>query len=99
MNVRFLTVAQQEVHDAYEWFEERTDGKGLEFLDELDRVVRLIRSFPFAAVEIEADIRRSLLPRFPYAVVYGIDDQTLVVIAVAHTHREPRYWLDRDFNT
>ena len=99
MNVRFLTVAQQEVHDAYEWFEERTDGKGLEFLDELDRVVRLIRSFPFAAVQIEADIRRSLLPRFPYAVVYGIDDQTLVVIAVAHTHREPRYWLDRDFNT
>jgi plasmid stabilization system protein ParE len=99
VNVRFLTVAQQEVHDAYEWFEERTDGKGLEFLDELDRVVRLIRSFPFAAVEIEADIRRSLLPRFPYAVVYGIDDQTLVVIAVAHTHREPRYWLDRDFNT
>jgi len=99
VNVRFLTVAQQEVHDAYEWFEERTDGKGLEFLDELDRVVRLIRSFPFAAVEIEADIRRSLLPRFPYAVVYGIDDQTLVVIAVAHTHREPRYWLDRVFNT
>jgi plasmid stabilization system protein ParE len=99
VNVRFLTIAQQEVDDAFRWFEERTEGKGLEFLDELDRVVRLIRTFPFAALEIEPEIRRSLLPRFPYAVVYGVEDQTLVVIAVAHTHREPRYWIDREFNS
>lgn len=89
MDVRFLTIAQQEVDDAYRWFEERTEGKGLEFLDELDRVIRMIRSFPLAAFEIEPEIRRSLLARFPYAVVYGLDGQTLVVIAVAHTHREP----------
>ena len=95
MKVRFLTVAQQEVDDAYEWFEASTEGRGLEFLDELDRVVRLIRTFPFAASEIEPEIRRSLLPRFPYAIVYGIDEQTLVVIAVTHTHRQPRYWIDR----
>jgi len=97
VDVRFLTIAQQEVDDAYRWFEEKTEGKGLEFLDELDRVVRRIRSFPLAATEIEPEIRRSLLARFRYAVVYSIDDQTLVVIAVAHTHREPRYWIDRGF--
>lgn len=95
MHLRFLTIAQQEVDDAYEWFEASAEGRGPEFLDELDRVVRLIRSFPFAAFEIEPEIRRSLLPRFPYAVVYGIEEQTLVVIAVAHTHRQPRYWIDR----
>lgn len=44
MNIRFLTIAQQEVDDAVRWFEERTEGKGLEFLDELDRVVRMKRS-------------------------------------------------------
>jgi plasmid stabilization system protein ParE len=69
--------------------------QGLEFLDELDRVVRMIKSFPLAASEIEPEIRRSLLARFPYAIVYGIDDQTIVVIAVAHTHRKPRYWITR----
>jgi hypothetical protein len=74
---------------------ERAEGKGFEFLDELDRVVRLIRTFPLVALEIEPEIRRSLLARFPYALVYGIDDQTLVVIAVMHTHRQPRYWIDR----
>ncbi len=40
MNVRFLTLAQQEVDEAFIWFDERTGSKGLEFLDEFDRVVR-----------------------------------------------------------
>ena len=38
MNVRFLTIAQEEVDEAFRWFEERTEGKGFDFLDELDRV-------------------------------------------------------------
>jgi len=95
VKVRFLTIAQQEVDDAYFWFEKGTEGKGLEFLDELDRIIRLIQDFPLAAFEIEPQIRRHPLNRFPYAVIYGIDDQTIVIIAVAHTHREPRYWIER----
>ena len=51
MNVRFLTLAQQEIDEAVVWFDERADGKGIEFLDELDRVVRLVKAFPLAAVE------------------------------------------------
>ena len=95
MNVRFLTLAQQEVDEAVVWFEERSEGKGLEFLDELDRVVRLVRAYPLASPEIEPEIRRCLFARFPYSVVYGVDADTIVVIAVAHTHRVPHYWLDR----
>jgi hypothetical protein len=41
VNIRFLTFAQQEIDEAYLWFEERSAGKGLDFLDELDRAVRL----------------------------------------------------------
>ena len=93
MKVRFLTIAQQEVDDAYHWFEERTEGTGVEFINELDRVVDLIKTFPLAAPEIEPEIRRSLLARFPYALVYAVDDQTIIVIAMAHTRRNPRYWI------
>ena len=95
MNVRFLTIAEQEVDDAYRWFEERTEGTGLEFMDELDRVVSLLKSFPLSGLEIETEIRRALFARFPYAIVYAIENDTVIVIAVAHTHREPRYWMDR----
>jgi hypothetical protein len=95
VNVRFLTLAQQEVNEAVLWFDERQQGKGADFLDALNRVVRLVRAYPFASEEIEPQIRRCLFDRFPYALIYGTDDETIVVIAVAHTHRQPRYWVDR----
>lgn len=95
MNVRFLTLAQQEVDEAVVWFDERVEGKGIVFLDELDRVVRLVKAYPLASTEIEPEIRKCLFARFPYSLIYGIEDDTIVVIAVAHARRSPRYWIDR----
>ena len=95
MNVQFLTLAQQEVDEAVAWFEDRAEGKGIDFLDELDRVVRLVRAYPLAWPEIEPEIRRCLFARFPYSLFYGGDDELIVVIAVGHFRREPRYWIDR----
>lgn len=95
MKVRFLTLAQQELDDATAWYDERAEGLGHEFLDELDRTVRRAISFPRSCPEIEAGIRRCLIARFPYGLIYGIDDDTIVVVAVAHLHRRPDYWIDR----
>ena len=47
MNIRFLTLAQQEVDDAFVWFEECAEGKGLDFPDELDRVVQAHQGLSF----------------------------------------------------
>ena len=95
MNVRLLTLAQQEIDEAVLWFEQQLEGKGIDFLDELDRVVRLVKAFPFASTEIEPEIRRCLFARFPYSLIYGLERDTIVIIAVAHSHREPRYWAER----
>ena len=95
MNVRFLTLAQQEIEEAVIWFNEQVDGQGVVFLDELDRVVRLVKSYPFASTEIEPGVRKHLFVRFPYSLIYGVEDWTIVVVAVAHFRRAPRYWVDR----
>ena len=95
MKIRFLTLAEREVDDAVSWYEEQADGLSRDFLDELDRVVRLVRIYPLVATEIQPEIRRFLFTRFPYSIIYGIDHEMVVVIAVAHQHREPRYWADR----
>ncbi len=55
MKVRFLTLAQREVDDAVSWYEQQAVGLGLEFLDELDRVVRLVRSYPQIATPNRAE--------------------------------------------
>lgn len=95
MKIRFLKLADQEVDDAVMWYEEQAEALSRDFLDELDRVVRLVKIYPLMGTQIEPEIRRFLFTRFPYSLVYGIDQETIVVIAVAHQHREPRYWADR----
>jgi plasmid stabilization system protein ParE len=95
VKVVFLAPAQHEVDDAVAWCNRQATGLGRELLDELDRAIRRAIAFPLSYPEIEPGIRRCRLARFPYGIIYGLDDQTLVVVAVAHLHRRPRYWIDR----
>ena len=95
MKVRFLKPAQSEVDDAVAWYNSQSRGLGIQFLDDIDRTIRRIAAYPLSSVEIEQGLRRCLLSRFPYGIIYGIDSKTIIVVAVAHLHREPRYWIDR----
>jgi plasmid stabilization system protein ParE len=95
MKIRFLSPANEEVDDAVAWYKEKRDDLENAFLDELDRIVRLVRTHPLLAKEIEPEIRRFLFVRFPYSLIYGVDEDSIVVIAVAHQQRRPRYWADR----
>ena len=49
---------------------------------------------PYPQMEIEPGLRRSLLARFPYGIIFGLDGDTVVVVAAAHLLREPRYRAD-----
>jgi len=95
MRVRFLKLAQSEVDDAFSWYDLQAYGLGAQFLDDIDRAVRRISAFPFASTEIGEGLRRCLLSKFPYGVIYVLDHEAVIVVAVAHLHREPRYWIDR----
>jgi len=95
MKVRFLSLAQSEVDDAVAWYNNQADGLGLDFLDELDRSLRRALEYPLACPEIVSGLRRCLFARFPFGLIYGMENDSIVIVAVAHLHREPRYWADR----
>ncbi|PKL15124.1 MAG: plasmid stabilization protein [Spirochaetae bacterium HGW-Spirochaetae-5] len=95
MKVFFLPTAQFELDDAVEWYNEQSQGLGIKFLDDLDRSIRRVIAYPLSSPELDPGLRRCLLTRFPFGVIYGIDNETIVVIAVAHLHRKPRYWCER----
>lgn len=78
-----------------DWYNGQATELGLEFLDEADRAVHRTVSFPMSCPEIESGVRRCLLACFPYGLIYGVDRNTIVILAVAHLHRTPRYWVDR----
>jgi hypothetical protein len=56
---------------------------------------RLVHERPRAWTEIEPGVRRVVLRRFPYALIYAIKPQEILVLAVAHHSREPGYWHGR----
>jgi plasmid stabilization system protein ParE len=95
MKVSFLKPAESELDDAFQWYENQARGLGTQFLDDFDRVIRRVTAFPGASAEIDPGLRRSLLSHFPYGIIYGIDSETIVVVAIAHLHRKPGYWMDR----
>ena len=44
---------------------------------------------------IEAELRRRLVRRFPFGILYRIEPEEIVIVAVAHLRRKPGYWRER----
>lgn len=95
MKVRFLSPAAQELDDGFQWYQEQMIGLGYEFLAEIDEAVHRIIAWPQAHPLLKHALRRCLIRRFPYGLIYGLDAQTIVIVAVAHLHRKPFYWTRR----
>jgi plasmid stabilization system protein ParE len=95
MTYRFLSLAQQDVAEAMRYYEEAVPGLGLEFLEELERTVQRILHQPEAWTRLSEHQRRCRMRRFPYGVVYSIEDDGLVILAVFHLHRHPDSWKER----
>lgn len=95
MKLRFLSIAEKELSDAISHYEHQRPGLGHDFAAEALRAADRALAFPAAWPVMQSGIRRCRFNRFPYALLYAIEDDALLVIAVAHMHREPDYWRNR----
>lgn len=95
MKIEFLEIAETELDQAYQWYETQQKSLGLQFLNEIDSSFRRIATYPESFVLISNGIRRCLVKRFPYGILYCIDCDKIIIVAVAHLHRKPYYWLSR----
>ena len=86
--------AEDDLAEAFSWYQQRRDGLGIEFLFEYEAALGRIQQNPGAFPDVHRGIHRALLHRFPYAVYYLIGEQ-LTVIALIHAKRHPRRWQDR----
>jgi plasmid stabilization system protein ParE len=87
--------AAREVQEAFDWYEEKSEGLGLEFLRAADACIAGITRNPLASPTIYQDIRRALLRRFPYALFYIIKEERIIVLACFHAKRDPIDWMRR----
>lgn len=100
MRARWIAEAEAELNAAAQWYEERKEGLGEEFLSEVvDAFVAIeknpLRFPPPPNLRSPRTIRRRLLPRFPYSIIYEVNETEIRILAVAHAGQRPRYWIKR----
>lgn len=87
--------ARADIRVAAEWHDSERPGLSTQLLDEIQRVLTRIQETPRHFPVIEADVRRGLLRRFPYAIYFVAHEQVVEVVAFLHLHRAGDAWKAR----
>lgn len=95
MNTEFQTEADEEFMEAARYYESEAPGVGLAFVVEVHKAVASLAEFPLTAQIVRGNIRKKVLPHFPYNILYSVEPDKIVIVAVAHQRRRPTYWQSR----
>lgn len=96
MQIRFLPEAEAEMIEAAIYYQRQVQGLGDAFLQEVERTASWIAVYPEASVFVRGKIRRKTLFKFPFSVLYRVDDSMILIVAVAHHKRRPSFWSKRN---
>lgn len=95
MRYSFHPDAETEFIEAIEYYEQCETGLGHDFSIEIFSSIQNIVAYPCAWPVLEDDIRRYLVNRFPYGLLFSIEDNLIFILAVMSLHRDPKYWKNR----
>lgn len=93
--LRFDAAAERELNEAVDFYDLESPGLGDVFLSEAEHALAQVTAFPEAAQPLRDGIRRRILHKFPYALLYSLRADEVRILAVAHQRRRPFYWEER----
>ena len=93
--VSFHRLAERELNEAASYYEGQKAGLGARFLAEVDCCIELLVEYPEAGPVILGPVRRRLVRRFPYGVLYTVKPEGVRILAVMNLKRRPLYWVER----
>jgi toxin ParE1/3/4 len=92
----FHGLAEYELNEAAQYYDLKEPGLGAAFLEEIDRCLQSIQAAPEAGAILGGTVRRRLLRRFPYALLYKIKPSGIRILAVMNLRRRPTCWVGRE---
>jgi plasmid stabilization system protein ParE len=87
--------ARGEFREAVLWYEDKRPGLGTDFLNTIQSEIERVAENPARYPVIYKDLRRALVPRFPYQIIFSFQQDSLYIFAIIHSARDPRVWKRR----
>lgn len=91
---RFTSAACRELSQAISYYEQRENGLGATFLDEVEDTIHRILRHPTAWHLLSARTRRCRTHRFPFGLIYQITTDEILIVAVMDLRSDPARWKD-----
>ena len=95
IKIKIIEQAEYELDDAFEYYENELSGLGTKFINSFRHAINRIINHPTAWKCLQDNVRKCRLEKFPFDIIYAIEREYIVIIAVSHHHRRPFYWIDR----
>lgn len=95
MRHEFAQAAREELFDTIDYYELQQTGLGLSFSEQVHAAIECILEFPDGWTPLDNTFHRCLVKQFPYALIYTVVDQVVIITAVMNLHRNPNYWRNR----
>lgn len=91
---RFTSSALTELAQAVLYYEEREEGLGATFLDDIEATLSRVLLHPLAWHQLSSRTRRCRTHRFPFGLIYQIRQNEILVTSVLDLRRDPKSWKD-----
>lgn len=94
-HIDFHELAERELLDSRDFYDDLVPNLGKKFILEVEHIINRIKSNPFAFPVYFKNYRKALLRKFPYWIIYRLEEEKIYILAVAHQKRRPKYFLNR----
>lgn len=95
MTFQYHPEAAKELMSSIQYYEEKANGLGAEFLDEVEEAIAQALAHPESGSLLTKSDRRIFLVRFPFEIIYDVSETIITITAVKHLKRKPGYWESR----
>lgn len=93
--VSFSPEADDDIAEAYGWYEQREPGLGEEFLRSVEACLSTLRRHPLLYPVAVDEFRRALVRRFPFEIFYEVTKNEITIYSVFHCSQDPQKWRNR----
>ncbi|MGA1843642.1 MAG: type II toxin-antitoxin system RelE/ParE family toxin [bacterium] len=94
-NIKLHTGAQEDLKSGIEWYDAQLDGLGKIFKKVIKDTILKIQKKPSWYLNEEEPIKKAYVPRFPYKILFTEESEVVIIWAIAHLHRKPKFWKER----